>query len=403
MDRKLKILSETNSFVVNKTVVNMVNKFQELNIKMERTPSSSTFEQFALRLNSSNTINLTQELLLKIQKLKLADHLSPLQKLGDTKITVRTFLSAYMIILYPNDIFAIKGTEEEMLLKSANSMIEIFEKICEDIKTNQEFNQELLGKFKIEHKKYIEIFDGWKKRDASKFISILSRSYYELEMTQKLILQQAVNEERAKRDDEEIWCTEINKQKEQIIKQLKIVGGEKAVNELDNYVPDTTAQMSMQEVYETAEKAFWDSFEQELKEKKYDRIINMLNEIIERLKSYTPRKESLRIEIEEGININNVKESLEKTKDIDKDGLKDIFTFVVNRIKMYESPAENDSTELWREGLYRRLNQDNMDYSKVLPLIFKGIFNKLDKIEKDISSFLKKIEGTSPLSSPKKN
>ncbi len=70
---------------------------------------------------------------------------------------------------------------------------------------------------------------------------------------------------------------------------------------------------------------------------------------------------------------------------------------------MYESPAENDSTELWREGLYRRLNQDNMDYSKVLPLIFKGIFNKLDKIEKDISSFLKKIEGTSPLSSPKKN
>ena len=130
MDRKLKILSETNSFVVNKTVVNMVNKFQELNIKMERTPSSSTFEQFALRLNSSNTINLTQELLLKIQKLKLADHLSPLQKLGDTKITVRTFLSAYMIILYPNDIFAIKGTEEEMLLKSANSMIEVFEKIC---------------------------------------------------------------------------------------------------------------------------------------------------------------------------------------------------------------------------------------------------------------------------------
>ena len=161
--------------------------------------------------------------------------------------------------------------------------------------------------------------------------------------------------------------------------------------------------MSMQEVYETAEKAFWDSFEQELKEKKYDRIINMLNEIIERLKSYTPRKESLRMEIEEGININNVKESFEKTKDIDKDGLKDIFTFVVNRIKMYESPAENDSTELWREGLYRRLNQDNMDYSKVLPLIFKGIFNKLDKIEKDISSFLKKIEGTSPLSSPKKN
>ena len=222
-------------------------------------------------------------------------------------------------------------------------------------------------------------------------------------MTQKLILQQAVNEERAKRDDEEIWCTEINKQKQQIIKQLKIVGGEKAVNELDNYVPDTTAQMSMQEVYETAEKAFWDSFEQELKEKKYDRIINMLNEIIERLKSYTPRKESLRMEIEEGININNVKESFEKTKDIDKDGLKDIFTFVVNRIKMYESPAENDSTELWREGLYRRLNQDNMDYSKVLPLIFKGIFNKLDKIEKDISSFLKKIEGTSPLSSPKKN
>ena len=183
----------------------------------------------------------------------------------------------------------------------------------------------------------------------------------------------------------------------------KISTIEKAVNELDNYVPDTTSQMSMQEVYETAEKAFWDSFEQELKEKKYDRIINMLNEIIERLKSYTPRKESLRMEIEEGININNVKESFEKTKDIDKDGLKDIFTFVVNRIKMYESPAENDSTELWREGLYRRLNQDNMDYSKVLPLIFKGIFNKLDKIEKDISSFLKKIEGTSPLSSPKKN
>ena len=68
MDRKFKILSETNSFVVNKTVVNMVKKFQELNIKMERTPSSSTFEQFALRLNSSDTIDLTQELLLKIQK-----------------------------------------------------------------------------------------------------------------------------------------------------------------------------------------------------------------------------------------------------------------------------------------------------------------------------------------------
>ena len=400
MDRRLKLkLQNTN--VVDMNVIEKVNKFNDLRIKMERTPSSATFEQFMLRITNSNAIKTTANLLKSIQNLQLADHLSPMKRLGESPVTVKTFLSAFMIIGYSDDVFSTKGTEETILLESAKRMITTFENFCEKI-INAEFDQELLGVFKQQHKRYIDVFDSWKSSDSDKLINVLSRSYYELTETKKLIQFQAMNEEREQREDEDIWCTEIDKQKEQILTQIRYIGGENAIEKLEDYKPTEAAVMHQREIYELAEKAYWDSFKEELDAEPpvYKRVLNMLNEIKERLKSYTPRRNDFKKQIDEEIDVSHI-ENMIKHDAFNTEELVTIVTFIIDRIKMLESPAENDSTEMWRECLVNKLEND-IKFSDILPNIFKDIFRKLDKIESDISNFLKRVEGTSPLSSPRK-
>lgn len=342
----------------------LVNLFKSRDINAGCTNES--FEEILLKINSSSTIDITQQLLERLHNRSF------------TRTETKAFLSSYMIISNPDDIFSEFKELEKVLFDTAKKLVNKFDQILT--------NRTDLIEYTSIYNKYIELFRSWQNGDKDKMRSVLAQSYYELEETQRAVLAASNGEITP---DVEIWGNEISNQKRQIEDAVKVLSGNFDREELMGYLPEEAEIVYRDEVFAVAEKAYWDSFEQELEEKNYKRVITLLTEIRTRLTNFTPNRGDLKNELDEYIDVELIEQMITHNAYSNNDLVSLVF-YILDRILALEAPAENASTEELKNEIIGMCERGET-HIKMLPFVLRNICYKLDKIEDDLEEFYSNI------------
>ncbi len=155
---------------------------------------------------------------------------------------------------------------------------------------------------------------------------------------------------------------------------------------------DVLDEKSMLEI---ARKAYWDRFAEELRSgEKREMLYSLLGEIRDRLNAFTPRRNDLVGENNAAIDVELLRNEIEGKAFGDEDFLK-LVNFIIKRILMFETPAENAVTKKWRDELLGRFGGQTVKYHDLLPDLMRGICERLDKIEYDYKRYINGCRKTS--------
>lgn len=304
-----------------------------------------SFDELLPKILDKNTIMITSKLLIKHNI--------------DKKYT-RTFLSMYMIKYNPSDIFSVITNIENKLIDLADKVLSTFN-ILLDEPNNIHVSKLFVSRFNI----FCEFFNGWKKKDKEMLLKILAHSYWELNETSKYI------------EDNPIWNTEIEKQKQLLESQANKIDSNGS-QFIKNYNPPNAHILDDEEIKQIAEKAYWDSYQEELDNNNHNRTLKLLTEIRDRLKNITPNRKDLHIELNEKLDIKLIHREIINNA-IDDNIIISIIYFIFEKLQQLQSQEDDNSLLKFKEEIG----------GKSLAYIFKNVFKRIDKIEDDIKEFYK--------------
>ena len=319
-------------------------------------------------------------------------------------LTPREFLSSYLICSFKEDLALASNESNESngsneIVDLATSLVESFEACINSATPN-------LRKLHQNAEKFKRLFKKWKIDDAEGMIVDFMKTHYELDKMLETLNIGSTGEEI------DVWEKEIRDYQYLIRGKLRQIGGSSAISRLDSYngeydttsgtTSDTTSgdgreddemEPFRQQVKETAEKAFWDTFTEELKEDppNLQRIPKLLEEIRDLLCALTPHNTRLCNETYEALDIALINQMVDHTVMGEKE-LVGYSNFILARIRMLEAPADDKETDELIALINKRINmigkkvdeQEVETYSTVLPWLFKQIFDKLLHITKSV-------------------
>lgn len=383
--------------------------FGQHSITMHRTESSDTFEKLMMKITNRDAVAATNAVLKKmveVHKMIDADHNRSASLLS--RNSARVFLTCFMVLSFKDDVFSSQGFLEEKLIEKARETLESFEHFRDedgDAHQDHERVDEFIGKFHG----FTELFKTWKSQDADKIVEVLCKAFYELEETMKVVLRSGVTEEknaegkereeREEREDIKIWRVEIEGQKEKILEQIRIIGGEKGMARLEDLRDgwmDSVNVLDEKSMLEVARKAYWDKFAADLEGDVPNRemLYGLLGEVRDRLNAFTPRRDDLIAQNNAAIDVGLLRTEIENGAFEDAEFLK-LVNFIIERILMFETPAENAVTKAWSAELMSKFAGKTVKYSDILPELMRGVCERLDKIEYDYKRYIEGCRRTS--------
>ena len=414
-------------------------------ITMHKTPSSDSFEKLMMKITNKDAVKATNSVLKnmnEVHKLIEADHDRHDSLMS--KNASRVFLTCFMIISFNDVVFSTKGVIEKRLIDEAKKTLESFEHFRDEQK-KAHLDHDLVDEFIGNFHRFTQLFKAWKSQDAEKIVEVLCKAYYELEETMKVVLNKqytvsstnsntnadasadagasagvsvddvnigtdsdsvtaidggvATDGSVDEQEDVKIWKIEIEEQKRKIIEQVRLIGGVKGMKRLDelkNSWSDSVDVLDEKSMLEIAKKAYWDRFAMELEGDKPDRsmLYKLLDEVRERLNAFTPNRKDLIGENNDAINIELLKNTIEHKAFNELDFMK-LVSFIIDRLLMFETPAENNNTKAWRDGLMGSFAGKTTQYSVLLPELLRGVCERLDKIEHDYLRYINGCKKTS--------
>ena len=137
-------------------------------------------------------------------------------------------------------------------------------------------------------------------------------------------------------------------------------------------------------------KAFWDLIKEDLKyePQKFDHLIILIQEIKEKIKSFTPNRKDIQAELNEVLD-DSFLHHLFIERSLEPSHFFNLILFLINKIKLYAAPYLDTEIKLWEEMILLKLH-DNIVYADFIPLFFEKLYYFLNLIENDIISFSKK-------------
>lgn len=356
--------------------------FNQLRIKMKRTPSSRSFMSFVRRINNKTAVQVTHDLLKELQSYKQTGEI---QELTDSIKSVKTFLSAFMIIGNKDDVFSVHGEEERLLHDAATKMITTFEKVCEAIYSHEDSHlHSLLDTFHTEHELYSAHFNSWKDGDLNRLLIVYRHSYFELRLTKQTVLKQAEEENRDLLPDEELWSTELDKQMDKIKEILIKLGGEEQLELLNQDEPEIINLDTI--IDEVAHEQYWVQFKEQLQANDRTRLYELLTEVNTRLKALIPNRTDIHAELDDIIDTEFVKHQVENSVYTPQQFIA-LATYIVKQVKRFGIPADDDAVNDWFEQ-YKGSITEESTYPDLLPPFFNRILCQLDRIE-DVTESIK--------------
>ena len=132
-------------------------------------------------------------------------------------------------------------------------------------------------------------------------------------------------------------------------------------------------------------KAYYDKFEEDLKNKKYDTLIKFLDEIRTKLCSFVPNRPDLHNNIFETIDTTFI-ESMLRNDAMDNNYIFNLIQYIINQLKEFDSLENERNYEMWKTMTCEQL-QNNVDICILLPKFFREVFFRLDSLEESINDF----------------
>ena len=139
-------------------------------------------------------------------------------------------------------------------------------------------------------------------------------------------------------------------------------------------------------ILEKLKLAFWDKMQDEIKEKKYETLLSVLNEVKEKICHLIPNRYDLHKNIEDTIDIKLIQQML-KHDAIDNKYIFNVIQFIITQLKELDSLRDEPFYEIWREQTNRRLLSDDQQLHIILPIFLRESFHRIDKISFEITAF----------------
>lgn len=160
-----------------------------------------------------------------------------------------------------------------------------------------------------------------------------------------------------------------------------------------NYVSDDI-ELDIQEstnaigdsITETMRMAFWDKMEDDIKNKEYDSVIAVLEEIRDGICDLVPSREDLHQSMYEAIDIDLIKQMLQHNA-LDNSYIFNLIQFIVTKLKSFDSLEDEPMYEIWREQVNRRLIDNETPLYIILPRFLRESFHRIAKIDYSIRQF----------------
>ena len=318
--------------------------------------------QFSRKMMDKNYRTEVQNLLLAL--LKFSN-----EKILITEQQTRQFIATFHMMSF--DLFDKHSTKDVYLYYKVKELHNEFHKIFnENLKSSTLF----FKSFKI----FLKTFDDWKKHDEKVILDkTCTQQYKEIQ-----VMEQKFQDPNNPADEQ--FSSSTSDLKRVFEKRIQRIGGNRAmkyVNDSPKLDPLDVMHLDMEE---TMKKAFWDLFEQDIKENKLEKIGIMLTDFrkyLFELLGNSKRAQKIQEEFDDRLDldllnqmiVNNTLNTLE---------IFNIMKTLCHYVKNYvQSPSEDKDTEIFIENVYKKIEEQVEPLSHILRYFFQNLFIKLDKVK----------------------
>jgi len=287
--------------------------------------------------------------------------------------TTKVFLMSYIILFHSEIINNRKDDFSQKLTlytqKLASSFEDLFKKNL-SMKSYEIFHKNL--------REYYLFFEEWKQRDAL----ILIRPMLETCFNIDLYIEQLKKTENKEQD-----ILDLERQKKRILTNIRILSGKSGLQFYKiKQLPIFLDEKIFSDTEKVVRKAFWDIFEENLNEKKYKQVPDLLNDIKELIKQIV-NNEKFVVDFNNNIDIELVSSTIDNNQFV-VDNIKVYIYYLINKLTELQQPSEDKNTKTFLDNINQMID-NNQDLGKILRYFFENFFEKLEKI-KYVMSYINK-------------
>ena len=299
----------------------------------------------------------------------------------ETFSNIRTFLSIFMINLYPDEILSQKGEIEEVLIKMGKNLIGEYE-----VFLNNKEND-----FLKKYDEYLIFFNNWKKNDLNSLLLVLSSAHSDLTITKEKI-KSSEYESEEENERARIWMGEIENQKRLIESSVRKIGGEEVLDKFltGNFLLDLVNSEFKEQILVNLRKVYFEKLNLELenldKEKPYC-LVKLFKEIRDLLFKMVPSRSDLHSKWLRELNIEILEQKLDKESYYKL--ILSYFGSIYDIIRICESEERNEETDVLIEEL-KNVNDEEIN-SFILKSVEK-IYEKIGDVFRDITNLRDRLE-----------
>lgn len=162
----------------------------------------------------------------------------------------------------------------------------------------------------------------------------------------------------------------------------------------ENFEEITTHNNLLEDEIETLDQrilnamrmAFWDKLQDELKDKEYLSLLQLLEDIKERICDLVPNRPDIHQDLYEHIDTRFLQQMLEHDA-VDHSYIFNLIQFIIDTLKNFDCLEDEPYYEIWRESINKRLTDRDYPIYVLLPIFFRETFHRLNKIEHMIKMF----------------
>ncbi len=320
---------------------------------------------------------------------KYFSNLFDLENVKESNLLVRKFLTCYIVVCFPDFVFnnEIKDIDDLQLKNLSNKISILFNNILnytndDEHKVNSDVKMQ---EFKIELDNFIIFFDRWKKKDVIKVLLPFANSYYELNDTLALVTK---NQQEPVTDDIKIWKSEIEKQKNKILKHVKNIDGDDAVTFVKNYQPPKLIidDKVYEQIERTMKKVYWDKLKEDIENDDFSMITSLLTDVRTMIFQLIPNRQDIREEFNDKFDLELVEQMITH-KAMDVKTVYSIALTLIEYLKTLQAPIDDRDTQEWCDSITNLFYTENISYADILPAFFSGMFQRLEKIKQQLHDF----------------
>ena len=362
------------TFIDEEKIKESIVKIKEIDIIKQR--ETNNFEKISVTITNRNVIQKFLNFFTLLYK--DMDITNPIKD----KISIRVFLTTFMIIYEEKVVFNEKGPIEEKLSNLSKKILENFDNILNDYD-----NKNLLEFFKKNFNEFTQLLHAWKTNDKSKLLLALYSAYQDLIETQKKLKEENYENDTDK-ETSKLWVKEISNQKKLIENEVRKIGGDESIEKFlsGELILDFAPDEFKERIVKNLQKAYWENIKDELSKTDIPKnLIQTLNELKNKIKKLVPSRDDLHNKWEKEFKIEYLSYKFEKIEDRN-DFICENVNKLLDIIIRLESKERNASIDKVKEQIKdRELNE------RIVELIYQCYIH-IDFIYLDIENLKKRLE-----------